>query len=93
MVYTLAGMKSPTYGGYEYPWWALVIGWLIAVGPIIPLPIGSVMCLLKQRGSLLQVCNSELSRDFFLLFRDLLQQTSCISRVKILWQNDNSLGK
>ena len=57
MVYNLAGMKSPTYGDYEYPWWALMIGWLIAVAPIIPLPIGSVMCLLKQRGSFLQVCS------------------------------------
>ena len=53
MVYSLAGMKSPTYGDYEYPWWALMIGWLIAVAPAVP----SMMCLLKQKGSLLQVCS------------------------------------
>ena len=57
MIYSLAGMKSPTYGEYEYPWWALGIGWLIAVAPVVPIPIGSVMCLLRQKGTLLQVCN------------------------------------
>ena len=55
MVYSFVGLKTPTYGNYEYPWWALLIGWVIALASILPLPIAAVHSILQQKGSLLQV--------------------------------------
>ncbi|XP_048247889.1 sodium- and chloride-dependent betaine transporter-like isoform X1 [Haliotis rufescens] len=51
---TLANYQSPSYGKYTYPTSAVVIGWMIASLPLIPIPVMMITQLQKQRGSLKQ---------------------------------------
>lgn len=52
----VASYKPPTYGGYEYPYFAVIIGWCIALSSVVPIPVTFVMQILDERGSLAQVC-------------------------------------
>ncbi|XP_048764706.2 sodium- and chloride-dependent betaine transporter-like [Ostrea edulis] len=39
MIVTLYSYVPPEYGNYEYPEWAQVVGWFIAVVPLLPIPV------------------------------------------------------
>ncbi|XP_046348236.2 sodium- and chloride-dependent glycine transporter 1-like [Haliotis rufescens] len=51
---TIVQYQSPTYGKYTYPGEATVVGWVIALLPVIPIPIMMIIELRKQRGSTLR---------------------------------------
>ncbi|XP_033733685.1 sodium-dependent dopamine transporter-like [Pecten maximus] len=46
--------RPPKYGSYEYPEYALVIGWAIACVTVIPIPLNIVWKLAKLPGTLKQ---------------------------------------
>ncbi|XP_046542476.1 sodium- and chloride-dependent glycine transporter 1-like [Haliotis rubra] len=50
-ILTLVQYQPPTYGKYEYPPYAVTIGWCIATVPIIPLPVCALLTLLKHRSA------------------------------------------
>ncbi|XP_067650898.1 sodium- and chloride-dependent glycine transporter 1-like [Haliotis asinina] len=50
-ILTLVQYQPPTYGKYEYPSYAVTIGWCIATVPIIPLPVCALLTLLKHRSA------------------------------------------
>ena len=53
--FTVLLYTRPTYGDYSYPWWAIIVGWCLALCSIAPIPI--VMCykLLHAQGPPLRV--------------------------------------
>ena len=55
MIYILTSMYPPYYGSYEYPSWAIVVGWVCAWVTVAPVFIGIVCALLKQSGSITEV--------------------------------------
>lgn len=42
-----------TYGAYSYPWWAIFIGWILALVSIVPIPVVAIIkiCQSKTPGS------------------------------------------
>ncbi|XP_046356613.2 sodium- and chloride-dependent glycine transporter 2-like [Haliotis rufescens] len=52
LVSTLASYKPPSYGEYDYPKAAVVVGWFIALVTIVPIPVTMVIQVLKKEGSL-----------------------------------------
>ncbi|XP_071086555.1 sodium- and chloride-dependent glycine transporter 1-like [Haliotis cracherodii] len=57
----VASYKPPTYGGYEYPYFAVIIGWCIALSSVVPIPVTFVMQILDERGSLAQRVESAMT--------------------------------
>ena len=60
-VMTLIQYQPPTYEGYEYPVFARALGLLLAVIPIIPLPVLMVIQLVQTPGT---ICEVSLLYDF-----------------------------
>ncbi|XP_071082121.1 sodium- and chloride-dependent glycine transporter 1-like [Haliotis cracherodii] len=58
---TIVSYKPPTYGRYDYPHFAVIIGWCIAVSSVVPLPITMVIQILKKTGSLAQRTKSAMT--------------------------------
>ena len=44
-----------TYGNYEYPSWAIGLGWLYAMFAIIPIPLTAITLVVATKGSLYTV--------------------------------------
>jgi hypothetical protein len=42
-------------GTYQYPAWAIVIGWMLILCSIIPIPVVATLQLMKSKGSLREV--------------------------------------
>ena len=38
LILTLINTKNPTYDGYEFPTWTVVVGWLVNIGAVIAIP-------------------------------------------------------
>ncbi|XP_046578282.1 sodium- and chloride-dependent betaine transporter-like isoform X1 [Haliotis rubra] len=51
---TISQYESPTYGKYTYPVEATVVGWMVALLPVVPVIIVMIKALIKQHGSLQQ---------------------------------------
>lgn len=47
--------ESVTYGGKAYPGWSIVIGWVMAVIVLSPIPIFIVLTLRRHTGTFIQV--------------------------------------
>ena len=43
-----------TYGQYTYPTWAIIVGWLLALVSIMPLPLVAFNKILKAEGSIVE---------------------------------------
>ena len=54
-IMTLVQYQPPTYEGYHYPVFARALGLLLAVIPLIPLPVLMVIQLVKTPGSFMEV--------------------------------------
>ncbi|XP_021366414.1 sodium-dependent proline transporter-like [Mizuhopecten yessoensis] len=44
--------KAVTYGSTPYPDWSIGIGWIIAILPLLPIPVTMFITLRRQKGSL-----------------------------------------
>ena len=47
---SLVMYRPPTYGTYKFPEYAIVIGWMITVIPLIPLPVMGFLAVKRTRG-------------------------------------------
>lgn len=61
---TLIQYKPPTYEGYEYPAFARALGLLLAVIPLIPLPVLMVIQLVNTQGSFIEVSNVNFENNY-----------------------------
>ncbi|RUS84202.1 hypothetical protein EGW08_008042, partial [Elysia chlorotica] len=59
-IFTCAKYSLPVYDGYVFPMWANGIGFFISIIPLIPIPVGMVIALSKQKGSFFQRLRSSL---------------------------------
>jgi len=51
-------LKAVTYGDYAYPTWAIVLGWILGLVSLAPLPICMIVAIYNcNEGTLLQVCH------------------------------------
>ncbi|XP_013384850.1 sodium- and chloride-dependent glycine transporter 1 isoform X2 [Lingula anatina] len=46
--------ESVTYGDYHYPAWAIVLGWLLALCSILPIPGIMILKIVREKGPILQ---------------------------------------
>ncbi|XP_061179714.1 sodium- and chloride-dependent glycine transporter 1-like [Saccostrea echinata] len=53
-IITLTNYQPPTYEGYEYPIHARVIGFLLSLIPLVPLPVTAIYYFSKTNGTCLQ---------------------------------------
>ena len=57
LIFTIATYKPPSYGDYRYPTYGNVIGWILALLPVIPLVVVPLCILYQSKGSTLKkVC-------------------------------------
>ncbi|CAG5114909.1 unnamed protein product [Candidula unifasciata] len=59
-IFTCAMYTLPVYDGYVFPMWANLLGFIISVIPLIPIPVGALIVLLKQKGTFIQRLQSSL---------------------------------
>lgn len=52
-------------GDYVYPVWSNVVGWMLILSVIAPIPIIAIKTMLNGRGSLAEVSNRYLSKVVF----------------------------
>ena len=67
IIFSCFQLAEPTYGDYEYPHWAIGIGWILALCSIVPIPIVAVYMVARESGSLWQVSYSpiyKVAREF-----------------------------
>jgi len=50
-IFTLYDYEAPKYEDYDYPWWCVLLGWLIASLSILPIPVMAIMAISKAKGS------------------------------------------
>lgn len=55
LLYTIFSHKPVTYGLYEYPGWAIGIGWIMAGFGIIPLPFFAIFEMVRTKGTFKEV--------------------------------------
>lgn len=55
LIFSSFRLGRPTYGAYEYPDWAVGLGWVIAMCSIVPIPGYMVYAFIRQSGSPLEV--------------------------------------
>jgi len=65
-MFTLINYQAPSYnnGAYTYPWWCIILGWLITSLSIIPIPFFALEIVSKTKGGNLyeKLCNSFVSK-------------------------------
>ncbi|XP_033739718.1 sodium-dependent proline transporter-like [Pecten maximus] len=50
LVTSLVTYVPPTYGDYEYPWYAATVGWMFACSSLIPLVVVGILVVWKSPG-------------------------------------------
>lgn len=55
LVFNMTQITPVSYGTYQYPQWAIAVGWIIGMISVIPIPIYMVVDLWDANGTLLQV--------------------------------------
>ena len=55
LIFNMTQIKPVSYGSYQYPAWAITVGWIIGMASVLPIPLYMVMVILKSDGSLMQV--------------------------------------
>ena len=55
LLYNAAKLTKPTYGAYHYPEWAVGFGFIIAVVPVLPIPVVAALRVFQASGSLKEV--------------------------------------
>ena len=48
-------MEAPKYGSYDYPTYAIAIGWSIAMVSLLPIPSLMIYRMCQTNGSFIQV--------------------------------------
>lgn len=58
LIFSILQFKPARYGDYVFPPWAQGVGWVIALGSIIWIPLGAVHTLWVLPGSLMKVSST-----------------------------------
>ena len=56
IIFSMYSISVPVYGTYTYPQWAIILGWLIAIVSLVPVPVVAINVLYNSKGSFLEVC-------------------------------------
>ena len=48
-------LSPVTYGDYEYPDGAIVVGWMLGLVSLLPVPVCALIAILREQGSLINV--------------------------------------
>ncbi|XP_023214582.1 sodium- and chloride-dependent glycine transporter 1-like [Centruroides sculpturatus] len=54
LIFIVINHSPVTYNDYEYPDWSIALGWMMAVLPLIPIPLFAGIQIYKSKGSLSQ---------------------------------------
>ena len=55
LVCTVVNFVEPRYGTYVYPWWAILLGWFLALVSLVPIPVIAVYKIIITPGSFREV--------------------------------------
>ena len=76
----IAQHEPVKYGTRSYPSWAIGVGWLIAIIPILMIPVGLLHSILSSEGTISQVivnkdcmCNENVCIEFIVLMIKFLK--------------------
>lgn len=50
-LFSVTHLKPVSYGDYQYPQWAIVIGWLVGLASIVPLPLYMIYSIMQTQGN------------------------------------------
>ncbi|XP_071147754.1 sodium- and chloride-dependent glycine transporter 1-like [Mytilus edulis] len=53
-IFSLVQHSPVTYGDQIYPKWSIGIGWMIALISLVPIPVGMVYTLMKEKGNIFE---------------------------------------
>jgi hypothetical protein len=48
-------LSPVTYGVYKYPDGAIVVGWMLGLVSLLPVPVCALIAILREQGSLINV--------------------------------------
>ncbi|XP_069130315.1 sodium- and chloride-dependent glycine transporter 1-like [Argopecten irradians] len=51
-LFSVTQLSPVTYGTYQYPQWAIVLGWILGMTSLVPIPVCAIIAILKEKGSL-----------------------------------------
>ena len=51
---SLSFLTPVTLGNYEYPLWAVIVGWIIGLFSLVPIPVLMVYGIFRENGGILQ---------------------------------------
>lgn len=54
-LFSVTQLNPVTYGKYEYPDAAIVIGWMLGLVSLLPIPICAILAILREKGSFYDV--------------------------------------
>ncbi|XP_060064714.1 sodium- and chloride-dependent glycine transporter 2-like [Ylistrum balloti] len=60
LVISVATYRTPTFGSYEYPGYAAVIGWILTLSTLAPGVVYAIYTISTQKGNLHQKCRKSL---------------------------------
>ncbi|XP_046548898.1 sodium- and chloride-dependent glycine transporter 2-like, partial [Haliotis rubra] len=83
-IFTLLRYQPPTYGTYVYPSYASTIGWIIAVLPLLPIPVYMVMTVRKH------MATNSLKKSIKIALRDLMLTGVLQTKLQIKSQSEGS---
>ena len=55
LLFTFINHEPVTYNGVQYPGWAIVVGWLMALVSIAAIPVVGTVMVLQKKGTLSEV--------------------------------------
>lgn len=67
-LFSVIQLKPVSYGDYQYPSWAIALGWLLGLASILPLPTYMIISLLKTEGSLQEVWLFQIINELLIHF-------------------------
>jgi len=54
IIYSCINLAEPIYGDYKYPYWAILMGWILAVTVVMPIPVLAAREVWRQQGTIMQ---------------------------------------
>ncbi|KFM74324.1 Sodium- and chloride-dependent glycine transporter 2, partial [Stegodyphus mimosarum] len=51
LIFIVLNHEAVSYGNYQYPQWSIVLGWMIAMCSIVPIPVVAIAQILKAEGT------------------------------------------
>ena len=62
-LFSVSQLKPVSYADYHYPEWAIIIGWLVGLASIVPLPLYMIYSIMQTQGNLIHRVKTLLQPD------------------------------